>query len=425
MQAPPRTWAFTLNVLEGEKPDEYIVYPNDVLPSLQLHEEKLNAWVESTDGRNLRRRLTRDSTIRLPAAYSSVAIQWAGFRLDYDSLPSGMYTLSATAEPGFATRTDGSLEPLHVADASSMTIYVPPPPDRVPEPGIGERFIFQSHFGYNREQAVRISDEHGVPLPFDQVAARLLTYTGTISSSSGEAGVHFDRSGGKHLGVTFLGFSDPKDVPGLYPVIEDRVSKQMNAEYGEHRVWTRGTPDVFCDACHEYMPPNSALFVVGVYRARGYAEDMAIRQDGRNLAQPSSFRALDPRIVALRDRGSFGPHSHMLPLSDSGPNAYATFSDDWDLERNLSLVSMEQSHPDWSTSVRNAIVAVKPKLGMTRDMVAWMLGYPSTYGTIAQLNRLDTWIYDGPPSTDIGFNFSFDFQTDRVTKCFPECTSRL
>ncbi len=425
-QEPPRMWAFELNILEGDKPDEYIAYPNDVLPSLQLHAEKLTMSVQSGDDLNRHRGLSLDPTIRLPANFGAMNIRWAGFRFDYDSLPSGMYTLSANAEPGFATRTDGSRETLDVTRARVLTIYVPPRPERMPAPGIGERFIFLTNFGYNEQHSPAVVDERGAPLQLYQVAARPLTFTRTVSISSGESGVRFERSGGNGSTVTFLGFSDPRDVPGLYPLVEDQASKRMNLEYAGRPVWTRGTPTEYCDVYCGFAPPNAEFFVVGVYRTRGYAEDMAIRQaGGRNLVQPTSFRALDPLVVALRDRGGRGPRPRSMPLPDAGPNAYATFSDDWDLERAYSLVSMDQAHPEWPVSVRDAIVLEKPKLGMTRDMITWMLGYPSTYGTIAKMNSLDTWNFDGPPSTDMNFNFTFDFQNDRVVKCFPECTSHI
>jgi hypothetical protein len=425
-QEPPPTWAFELNIRAGDKPDEYIVYPNPLQPPLRLHAEKLTMSAQSDDGRNVRHRLSLDSSVKLPADFGSMNVQWSGFRLDYDSLTPGMYTLSANAEPGFATRTDGSRETLDVTRVNPETIYVPHHPRRLPAPGIGEQFIFLMNFGYNGRPAPRVVDEHGAPLRFDEVAARPLAYAGVASNPSGESGLRFNRLDGQHLIVVFPGFSDPQGVPGLYPLVEDQATERMNDLFGKHAVWTRGTPIEFCDESCDYSPPDTALYVVSVYRARGYAEDMSIRGGGGEyLEQPTSFRALDPLVVALRDLGGRGPHPAAMPLPDEGPNAYATFSDDWDLERAYSPISMEQSHPDWPASARNAVVAVKPKLGMTRDMISWMFGYPSTYGTIAQMNRLDTWTFDGPPSVDINSNYSFYFQKDRVVTCFPECKSRI
>jgi hypothetical protein len=425
-QEPPRTWAFELTLRAGDRPDEYVVFLIDPWPTLQLHTEKLSVVVKSNDGRNIVRSVPLDSTVKLPEYLGSMNVRWAGFRLDYDSLPPGMYTLLPSAQPGFATRTDGSLEALNITRAYALTIYVPPHPERMPVAGIGEQFIFLMGFGYNGHPAPTVVDDQGAPLRFEQVAARPLSYEGTASVTTGETGLQFNRLGGKHLTVIFPGFNDPRDVPGLYPLVEDRDSRQMNVDYAGRRIWTRGAPSAYCDVSCEFAPPDTELYVVGVYRTRGYAEDMAIRQSGGGyLEQPSSYRALDPLVVALRDRGGRGPRATAMPLPDEGPNAYATFSDAWDLERAYSLSSMTESHPDWPAATRNAIVAAKPKLGMTRDMIAWMLGYPSTYGTIAQLYKLDTWTFDGPPMTDMNYNFAFEFKNNRVAQCSPECTSRL
>jgi hypothetical protein len=428
-QSSPSTLAVRFDVVGSDRPDGYVVYPELQPSALQLHPEKLTASIRSTDDKDFRERLAYDSSVSLPTNSAPLNISWAGFHLAYDRLRPGMYVLSGGAAPGYMAESDGSHNAVNVIGGGDLTIYVPQHPDQMPKPATGAQFIFLMSFGSYGRPPPSIVDDRGSTLPFDQVAARPLTFVGVGSKSSSPAGVQFERAG-DHFRILFPGISDPSQVPGLYRLVEDRSTRRMTAKYRDHRVWTYGPEVDWCvtiinDGC-DITKPDADLFVVGVYRARGYAEDMAIRRGGGGYyKQPSSFRALDPLIVALRDRNARDGNMRSIPLPPQGPNAYATFSDDWDLERSYSLISMERSHPEWPVSVRDAIVKGQQRLGMSRDMIAWMLGYPSTYGTIAQMKKLDTWIYDGPPMTDMNFNYTFFFQNDRVVKCYPECKSRL
>ncbi|MEN6584215.1 MAG: hypothetical protein ABFD54_17355 [Armatimonadota bacterium] len=72
-------------------------------------------------------------------------------------------------------------------------------------------------------------------------------------------------------------------------------------------------------------------------------------------------------------------------------------SDRWDFEREYNLSSPFKSHLDWSTKMRKAVLRGEVAKGMTREMVAWVMGWPSIYGTKGEMLSIDDWTYDNIP----------------------------
>jgi len=66
---------------------------------------------------------------------------------------------------------------------------------------------------------------------------------------------------------------------------------------------------------------------------------------------------------------------------------YAVVADPWQLERKLSLSPLvDQS---WARKSLDAIEQHTVMVGMTRAMVVASIGYPTCYGTIRDLDKLD------------------------------------
>jgi hypothetical protein len=94
---------------------------------------------------------------------------------------------------------------------------------------------------------------------------------------------------------------------------------------------------------------------------------------------------------------------------------YGEFSGSWDFERMLSLTNEAASHPEWSPVAAAEVKDHKVIVGMTRAMIIASVGYPSDYGTAAQMMKLDTWHYEMPTP----FQYTVYFKGDKVVKYDP------
>jgi hypothetical protein len=85
------------------------------------------------------------------------------------------------------------------------------------------------------------------------------------------------------------------------------------------------------------------------------------------------------------------------------------------LEVTYSLEPSERSHPEWTSSIRRQVMNGQVTVGMTHAMVAWSLGFPSQYGTRAELLHAPLWRYPGPA----GGGSTVYFRDDRVVRYDP------
>jgi hypothetical protein len=117
------------------------------------------------------------------------------------------------------------------------------------------------------------------------------------------------------------------------------------------------------------------------------------------------FVAVDPILVIFDGRMDgdilaeppFGGHECV--------SGYAEFADGWDFDRTLAHASPLLSHPEWPADVRKAINDGTVLTGMTYDMVVASVGYPSAYGTAAQMRKLTTWEYVLPAPSSFTVKF--------------------
>ena len=96
---------------------------------------------------------------------------------------------------------------------------------------------------------------------------------------------------------------------------------------------------------------------------------------------------------------------------------YTYFADGWDMTREYALQPATRAHPEWGTAILNAVMQGKVQARMTREQVAWAIGYPGEYGPIAKFHSMSKWRYD-----DISpFNYWVYFDAKgRVSKFGPD-----
>jgi hypothetical protein len=92
----------------------------------------------------------------------------------------------------------------------------------------------------------------------------------------------------------------------------------------------------------------------------------------------------------------------------------ATYADPWEMRRMLFERS-PLNHPEWPAKVRAAVKDGTVIPGMTHEMVANAIGYPSVYATIAAMNRLRIWDYEAAAP----FEQTVRFKGDRVISYDP------
>ncbi len=123
-----------------------------------------------------------------------------------------------------------------------------------------------------------------------------------------------------------------------------------------------------------------------------------------NLA-PLLLTFLPPRPVPMRDLES----GSELPATDAMarcPTYSLRRSGLWEIERTLSL--RPTPDPAWPAAYLRAISTGKVLTGMTRPMVAAAWGYPPVYGTVAKMNALADWNWDGSPFMQKSVSFRHD-----------------
>ena len=413
-----------LSVSAGRGIDTYVVYAHvccvdsATAQGLRFHAEQLAVWLQDTEGHDLHRTLTPDPgmTGQLKSARANqygVGDNSFGFHLDVASLQHGWYQLTVAELPGFITTANGSQVEARDFHIRSLKIYVPEISHNSAAGRWGTLFMLLPYSTHG-QPIPTIRDRNGNAVSIGQVAARPLKFLGLDKAPLGSPVVHFQVASGIEKNEVFFVSNNagPDSIPGFYQLVDDASTNQLRSTYSGRRIWAYGNA-VFYSAAGDItggVSPDSPVDVVTVYRSYGLTESMALGTP--NIIRPGTFMALNPLIVTLRVPPLHQTGSGLDAPVDGGPNAYWMLYDAPDFARNYSLRSMESAHPEWSQTIRADIRARKVKLGMTRDMIAWMFGYPTVSGTIAELNRLDRWPYDEPTPEA----FSIEFRHGRVVK---------
>ena len=380
---------------------------------IKLHPEFIRLSLQDYQGRHV------DSTTRfrfdpcIPQSYGPPGVipnYWIGFHFDSAHLSPGMYKILTSFDTGFATTSGGrpiSLDPRY--GYHQIALYVPPAPEHAPSLTAGQRFFALP--AYTRDIPVPAftgpSDE-----PIDQSTAigRVITL-----ERIGGARMQFHAEGVD--GPLYLTrANDAQSIPGLYPLADDSSVRRLRGTYLNRKVWGYGGLYVL-DTATGSDQTWEPLTVSGIYRARNYERTIGIGSPALwSVDLVSDFVALDPIVVTFKTPPSLmeSPNSYNKPM-DSNTALYFTVSDAWDFERLYSLVSIQRDHPEWPQSIIDDIQRGRVKNGMTKDMIAWMFGYPDSFGTKQQVRKLDTWDYDAPAP----FAYTVHFRKGVVVKFDP------
>jgi len=336
-----------------------------------------------------------------------------------DGVPAGRYAVVAGA----------------VASADATT-YVPAAPFVVPARRVGQHFL-------------RVTTQLGSVQP----TADFVTLA-AIDTDRHPARLTF--AGAKPLIVD--SDADVAHLVEVRPLLSDANVVRAQSAFSGRDAWTLGPVDLTC-----VTAPNKTVLLAGGTRVRieGIARVQNLpsfhaigQQNAWYRDSPSSFWTTDPLVVIVRiphgadivgasisvpavepepwdapgtgamlpvgtrvgNAGIVGPPG-ATPLpngKDSAPPATSLvegceigtndLSDPWELQRTFSVHS-PASFVDWSRSTHQALSEQRIIVGMPRAAVAFVDGYPGTYGSADRLNHFATWSYDSPPP----FSFSIGF----------------
>lgn len=325
-------------------------------------------------------------------------------QLALPQLSPGPYQLVAHAEPGLVTSQAGS--PFPIAEpaigAASINIYLPTA--TAPPLAVGDTFIAISRDG----RYIGIGDRWKLAR-IDSDADGCVDYTYSGRHSGVLSPTHY---------VTFYK-CEGNGATGLGPfarILPDPITDALRAKYVGKPLWTFGR---FVFGCRD---PNgwgataetrdrAPLYVASIYRLAdqfdriplGSADPFFYCEGGCHQAYHVFTDR--PLIVTFAPRDADikidPPRMISHPWLYRGPcvAAQARFLDDWDFERVFSLEDPHTIHPEWSTISRKDILAYQFDDGMTHEMVAWAAGYPSTFGTPEELDRLSSWQWYGGQSS--------------------------
>ncbi len=192
-------------------------------------------------------------------------------------------------------------------------------------------------------------------------------------------------------------------------------------------VYSRGGLYLHCEAASGVVidiGPDQPLRIISAARSNEESAIWTLGGSRNTLDNSALFLALDPLLVRFASA-----RIHVEAASASGRSASpsavmhdstkcgvfrATVSDFWEAQRIFSF-RHPYDWPEWPVKFRSALRAGKILQGMTHEMVAGVLGYPSTYAPIPKLDRLARWDY----SASAPFSFSVLFRGDRVSKYNP------
>jgi hypothetical protein len=382
-------------------------------------DEQLRDW-----SRNVHLSVTLPDPLMTPNPCNPIPMYSTGFEVDPRGLPPGMYTITAQADVGSFRLPDGDEVLGTHANLRNIALYVPPAPRALPSLRAGQRFLLLP------DADTEYRDEAGADVSRGDVTMHTATLV---------------RTEGNRLTFAVDGYSRklvapaPRDVAhisGIVPLVDDRNVDNLNRRYDGKNVWGRGGFGASCvlnapggtwGASGPSAHPIVVRRVFRIYRN----VDMAIGPqigamgggrkseyydesplvvwlsvpDDTVFSSVSGTGSIRVQTVSAHAPASAAP----LRVNPMGPNdacvAYYTyFADAWDMDRAYSLVPP----PAGLREMRN---------GLTHEQVAWVLGYPSMYGSPAQLDALRAWRYDNLPPFDYWVYFDAN---DRVVKFGPD-----
>ncbi len=339
---------------------------------------------------------------------------WIGLRWEPSTLKPGLYALQIAVPVNGTDTATG--KPIVLSEpTASLRVYVPPLPNQRPSQSPGQRFLCLPGW----EEDLPYLDAQGRVVPRARLALKIVTLK-RIDRSGRWPMLYFTAEGCR--GQFHIENGGPLSaLPGLKPLVEDDTARRLRAKYEGKQVWGYGGLNGECVTASAEERGSLGTGIQTPYTLRHLVRiaaepvELAIGASPNVLGgyRQSAFITSRPLVAVLerprraqvlgfsyvsagKGRKRIRQTADGMPLLQTSDclGLYAEFADAWDFERSYSLLSPRQAGAHWPRSMRKAVLAGELRVGMTPDMVAWTLGWPSDYGTAAQVKAQTAWKYD-------------------------------
>ncbi|HYK54439.1 MAG TPA: hypothetical protein VEV38_13025 [Candidatus Eremiobacteraceae bacterium] len=304
--------------------------------------------------------------------------------------------------------TDADAYSVDATQRYLLPIYVPPAPSATPAFRAGQRFIeFSQPTGQAQTSAPGL---------------HILTLKSIGHGSSGVTTLVFASDDGTASSVDTQS-ADVFGLSGLTPIVDDADVDSLVKRYAGRDVYPIADFWPICVFANGSEgegirpDPTSPLRIRSIVRLYGVGASWGLGPNIlRMLDSGADYVTAGPVLVTF-DIGRMDRSlvNHAFASYGGCAAFYSEFSGTWDLERALSFTSTIASHPEWSPPIVSEVKQHQVTVGMTRAMVIASVGYPSVYGTAAQMMKLDTWYYEMPPPA----SYTVYFKNDIVVKYDP------
>jgi hypothetical protein len=317
-----------------------------------------------------------------------------------------------------------------VRDAVARSVgglYLTPQPDAEPSLTPGQRFIGSPWSEIDASDTAYRDVRTGKPIKWKYVNSRIVVLRKVEPLGNGNR-LTFDLEG--HSGqVMLVTNATATSLPCLSPLLTEPNVRSLKAEYEGKNVWCYGGAGGECVSSDSHVSmsmggradlPMRIKHIERVYRpcqelAIGPATFLGGDRQSAFVTDNPLIVILDPPTKGLElsgfmstneqtvlDEKGFPKDSDLLPKEVKNPRAYCLglmniFADGWDFEREYSLQSPLVIGKKWPAKMRKAVLGGEVVKGMTREMVAWAMGWPNIYGTKEEMLKLNDWTYDNIP----------------------------
>ncbi|HOM71556.1 MAG TPA: hypothetical protein PLP86_04850 [Armatimonadota bacterium] len=424
---PKQQWTVSAYITSGSDLAHYTVrfegYPSKYLSyEIRKQDIELNVFDAQgkpvSDGPQLTLAPDVPDVIKPTIDEDGISMCQVEFILDRKTAKPGFYTIQFKA--GVNAVDAETNERVSLKDAvGSLRVYLTPQPDEVPALRPGQRFIGTPWEQVSASTVTLYRDvKSNKPISWGEIATKIVTLKRVEPLDVGHRLI-FELE--KHAGQIYLETENQApDLPYLTPLLTEPVVRALKSRYEGKQVWCYGGPGAQCVSAE----PGMAISLSGrvdmplrISRIeRVYMPRMELAVGNATFIggeRESAFITDNPLVVildapdkglefsALSYVGNNDPEEAAIELV-SNPRAHClglwnVVSDSWDFERQYSLSNPFETHSTWPEKMREAVLSGKVVNGMTYEMVAWAIGWPSIYGTKSEMLALDDWAYDNIP----------------------------
>ena len=350
--------------------------------------------------------------------------------VDRRSMKPGLYHLGLkTAVDATDTETGKSVDLPAVTAWSYARIYCPPQPDAEPSLTPGQRFIGSPWSEVDASDTAYKDVKTGKPIKWKHMNCKVLVLQ-KVEPVGGGNRLILDLEG--HSGqISLVTSATATTLPYLAPLLTEPNVRALKAQYEGKNVWCYGGAGGQCISSDSNVSISMAgradlpmrirhierMYLPYQEMAIGAATFMGGERRSAFVTNNPLIVILDPpakglelngfmsvsKPTALDGKGFPKDMEDLLPKEVKNPRAYClglmnTFADKWDFEREYSLQSPLVIGKKWPAKMRKAVLEGEVVKGMTREMVAWVMGWPNIYGTKQEMLKLNDWTYDNIPS---------------------------